>query len=68
MKDGFVRVAAATPEIKVADPVHNGDRVWEMIQEGEKRGAKIMVFPELCLTGYTCGDLFLQDILVKKAK
>ncbi|MCI7795984.1 MAG: NAD(+) synthase [Lachnospiraceae bacterium] len=68
MKDGFIRVAAATPEIKVADPVHNGDRVWEMIQEGEKRGAKIMVFPELCLTGYTCGDLFLQDILVKKAK
>ena len=39
-----------------------------MIKEGNEKGAKIMVFPELCLTGYTCGDLFLQDVLVEKAK
>ena len=68
MKDGFIRVAAATPDIKVADPVYNAEKVWEMIKEGNEKGAKIMVFPELCLTGYTCGDLFLQDVLVEKAK
>ena len=68
MKDGFIRVAAATPEIKVADPVYNAGKVWEMIEEGNEKGARIMVFPELCLTGYTCGDLFLQDVLVEKAK
>lgn len=67
MKDGFIRVAAATPDIKVADPVYNEAQVWNMIEEGEKNGAKLMVFPELCLTGYTCGDLFLQDILVDTA-
>lgn len=68
MKDGFVRVAAATPDMKVADPVFNAERVWEMIEEGREKDAKVMVFPELCLTGYTCGDLFLQDVLVQKAK
>ena len=68
MKDGFIRVAAATPDIKVADPVYNAEKVWEMIEEGKEKGAKIMVFPELCLTGYTCGDLFLQDVLMEKTK
>ena len=66
MKDGFIRVAAATPDIKVADPVYNTEQVWEMMKEGNAKGAKVMVFPELCLTGYTCGDLFLQDVLVEK--
>ena len=47
MKDGFIRVAAATPDIKVADPVYNAEKVWEMIKEGNEKGAKIMVFPEL---------------------
>ncbi len=64
MKDGFIRVAAATLEVSVADPVKNRERIWEMICEGQKQGAKIMVFPELCLTAYTCGDLFLQDALL----
>ena len=68
MKDGFIRVAAATPDIKVADPVFNAEKIWEMIEEGKEKGAKVMVFPELALTGYTCGDLFLQDVLVEKAK
>ena len=67
MKDGFIRVAAATPDIKVADPVYNEAQIWNMIEEGEKNGVKLMVFPELCLTGYTCGDLFLQDIMVDTA-
>lgn len=68
MKDGFIRVAAATPEVSVADPVRNRERIWEMICEGQRQGVKIMVFPELCLTAYTCGDLFLQDALLAGAK
>ena len=68
MKDGFLRVAAATSKIKVADPVYNGNEIIKLMEEGEKRGAKIMVFPELCLTGYTCGDLFLQDTLLESAR
>lgn len=68
MKDGFFRVAAATPKVKVADPVHNREEICRLIEEGEKMGAGMMVFPELCLTAYTCGDLFLQDTLVRRAR
>ena len=68
MKDGFLRVAAATPEVKVADPVFNREAVCRLMKEGEKAGAKVMVFPELCLTAYTCGDLFLQDSLLLAVK
>ena len=58
MRDGFFRVAAVTPKIRVADPVYNGGQICKWIEEGEKAGAGLMVFPELCLTAYTCGDLF----------
>ncbi len=68
MKDGFFRVAAATPEVKVADPVYNRTVICDMIDEGVRNGAGLMVFPELCLTAYTCGDLFLQDVLIRQAK
>ncbi len=68
MKDGFFRVAAATPKIRVADPVYNRERICEIIEEGTAKGAGLMVFPELCLTGYTCSDLFLQYPLLKSAK
>lgn len=68
MKDGFIRVAAATPKIKVADPEHNREQMVKLIKEGAEHQVKIMVFPELCLTGYTCQDLFLQFPLIKKAK
>lgn len=68
MKDGFFRVAAATPKIKVADPVYNCEEICKLIEDGEKHGAGIVVFPELCLTAYTCGDLFSQFPLFKKAK
>lgn len=68
MKDGFIRVAAATPDIKVADPVSNRKNIWKHVREADARGAKILVFPELCLTAYTCGDLFLQDSLIEAAK
>ncbi len=67
MKDGFIKVAAATPKIKVADPFYNADRVMEQMDEAVKHGAKIVVFPELVLTGYTCNDLFLQDTLIDAA-
>lgn len=68
MKDGFIRVAAATPKIKVADPAYNAGQVIELMKEGEKQQVKLMVFPELCLTGYTCQDLFLQLPLIRRAK
>ena len=64
MKDGFVKVAAASPELKVADCDYNGERILESIREAEQAGVKILVFPELCISGYTCGDLFLQDTLL----
>lgn len=68
MRDGFFRVAAVTPEIRVADPVFNRERICERIEEGEALGAGLMVFPELCVTGYTCGDLFLQYPLIRSAR
>ncbi|MGN0348671.1 MAG: NAD(+) synthase [Roseburia sp.] len=68
MKDGFVKVAAVTPEIKVADTVYNEQAICKEIEAAVSHGAKILVFPELCLTGYTCGDLFLQDKLLEGAK
>lgn len=68
MKHGFIRTAAATPKIRVADPVYNAEQIFKLMQEGAGNQAGIMVFPELCLTAYTCGDLFLQDTLIKKAR
>ena len=68
MKDGLIRVAAATPDVRVADPKFNGDQVIRLMEEGYEKGAKLMVFPELCLTAYTCGDLFAQQTLLEGAK
>ena len=56
-----------TPKIRVADPVYNAGVICERLEEACKNGAKIIVFPELCITGYTCGDLFLQEILLREA-
>lgn len=64
MKHGFIKVAAITPDILVGDVEHNTQQVIEGIQSAQQKGAKLAVFPELCLTGYTCNDLFLQDILL----
>ena len=66
MKDGFIRVAAATPEIQVADCVYNREQIEQMMKDAYERDASLIVFPELCLTGYTCGDLFLQDLLLSQ--
>lgn len=68
MKYGFVKVAAATPKIRVADPVYNAQVICAQMKEACEHGAKIVVFPELCITGYTCNDLFLQNLLLTKAK
>ena len=68
MHDGFVRVAAATPDVQVANPIYNREQICIMIEEGYNRNCNIMVFPELCLTGYTCNDLFLQHSLLESAR
>ena len=67
MRQGFIKVAAVTPKIKVADPVYNGTQICQRMEEACARGAKIIVFPELCITGYTCGDLFMQQLLLEEA-
>ena len=67
MKNGFVKVAAMTMKIKVADPKHNADMVCQKLLEAYEKDARVIVFPELCLTGYTCGDLFLQGLLLEEA-
>jgi len=67
MKQGFIKVAAVTPKIRVADPVYNAGVICERLKEAYAKGAKLIVFPELCLTGYTCADLFLQPLLLEEA-
>ena len=68
MKDGFITVAAATPEVVVADCVANTHNIIERVRALEAQHAKLMVFPELCITGYTCSDLFWQDKLLDAAQ
>ena len=68
MTDGFFRVAAATPKIKVADCEQNGNAVLELMKECEEKRIGAVAFPELCLTGYTCGDLFRGRTLVAGAE
>ena len=68
MRHGFIKVAAATPDIRVADVDYNKGQIIKQMDEAAEAGAKIIVFPELCTTGYTCSDLFLQDILLNSAK
>ena len=68
MRQGFVKVAAATPDIRVADVEFNTGKICSAIDAAAKEGAKILVLPELCITGYTCSDLFLQDILLSDAR
>ena len=67
MKDGFVKVCCATPKIKVADVDHNVNEIIKLMYDASENGAKVIVFPELCITGYTCQDLFLQGKLLDKA-
>lgn len=68
MDYGFIKVAAATPKIKVADVDCNTELICNQIDKAAKNGAKVLVFPELCLTGYTCSDLFWQSLMLEKVK
>lgn len=67
MNDGFIKVAAATPEIIPADCDNNANKIIELIDQANQLGVDVIVFPELCITGYTCGDLFLQQALLSGA-
>ena len=68
MRQGFVKVAAVTPNVRVADVAYNTAEICKMMDETVEQGAKIVVFPELAITGYTCGDLFAQEMLIKKSE
>lgn len=67
MKHGFVKVAAAAPEIKVADPQYNAQQIIETMRKSDELGVKLLVLPALSLTGTTCGDLFYQNTLLQGA-
>ena len=66
MRHGFIKTAAVTPKVQVADPEANAQEIIRLAAEAAGNGAKLIVFPELCITGYTCGDLFLQELLLKR--
>ena len=68
MLDGFLKTAAATPTIRVADPAYNAQEIAGLLKQAAGQGVKFLMFPELCLTGYTCGDLFLQPLLLSGAE
>lgn len=63
IQHGFIRVAAAVPKVRVADCAYNAEQVLDLMAKAEQGGVAVVVFPELCLTGYTCGDLFHQSSL-----
>jgi NAD+ synthase (glutamine-hydrolysing) len=67
MEYGFSRVCACVPELRVADVGFNAAALEAASREAARNGAQVILFPELSLTGYTCADLFLQDILVERA-
>ncbi len=68
MRQGFVKVAAVTSDVQVADCRFNGQAILDKVKICAEEGAKVVVFPELAITGYTCGDLFGQEILLTEAK
>ena len=68
MKDGFVSVACGTPPLRLADCDYNAEQTFTMMRSAELAGAMVLVLPELGLTGYTCGDLFYQDALLRGAE
>ena len=68
MTYGFVKVAAAIPKTKVADCIYNTIEIEKLIREAGQKHIEIIVFPELCITSYTCGDLFTQQLLIESAE
>jgi len=67
MRDGFIKIAVATCDIRVADTEFNAGKIKEAVSEAYENGAKVIVFPEMCITGYTVSDLLLQEKLIKSA-
>ena len=65
---GFLKVAAAVPHVRIADCDYNAQHITELIRKGADRGASIILFPELCITSYTCGDLIQQPALLHAAE
>ena len=68
MRDGFIKIAAGTPKIRVADCRYNAEQIFNLMREAHRQGVRVLALPELCLTGYTCGDLFLQNTLLRGAE
>lgn len=68
MKDGFIKAAVFSPKLKIADTDYNKNEIINAIIEADNNNVKILAFPELCITGYSCGDLFFQDILIENAR
>ena len=68
MDYGFVKVASAIPTIKVADCDYNEKQIENLVVQAEGKGVEIICFPELCITGYTCGDLFSQQLLIDSSE
>lgn len=68
MQDGFIKVAAGTPGVRVADCRHNAEQIFTLMREADRQGVRVLALPQLCLTGATCGDLFFQDALLNGAQ
>ena len=68
MRDGFIKVAAGTPGIRVADCRYNAEQIFSLMREADQQGVRVLCLPELCLTGCTCGDLFFHDTLLQGAE
>ena len=68
MQYGFVKVASAVPGVRVADCEYNSNQIKTIIADADKQGVEIVVFPELCITGYSCQDLFRQSVLIEQAE
>ncbi len=68
MEHGYLKVASVSPKVRVADPKYNVQVIIQQAKEAALQGAGVIVFPELCITGYSCGDLFLQHLLLQQAK
>ena len=68
MRDGFVKVAAASPQVRVADVGANVDACEACVRDAADKGARVVVLPELAVTGYTCEDLFWQSALLDAAE
>ncbi|MEI3306808.1 MAG: nitrilase-related carbon-nitrogen hydrolase [Dysosmobacter sp.] len=68
MRDGFITVACGAPKLRLADCDYNAEQTFTIMRKAEQAGVKVLVLPELGLTGYTCGDLFYQDTLLRGAE